>query len=122
MLYIYSLPAAASVGWDTRGNTLTLSAGGLVNGVQLAGETHLTPVHSIFDQVIDVRTSGVDNFDTIATILQRASEGKNFREFITEPAQQERSDSDPEQDEEDVCLSTILDHSLPVCMYTIVRP
>ena len=109
MLHVYSLPATASAGWETTGNTLTVSAGGRVESVEIAGETQ-TPVSRIFVQLIDVMTSGKDKFDTMAVILRRASEGLEFMGFFTAPAQTERSDSDPEQDEEDVCLSTILHH------------
>ena len=125
MLHIYSHPEAAALGWETKGNKLTVSEG-VVNGMQLPGEPHFTPVPSTFDVLIDVKTlvliSEVQKFVTIAATLQRVSDGMmNFRGFVTEPAQQERSDSDPEQDEEDVCLSTIL-HSIHECMYTTVLP
>ena len=86
------LPAVASAGWETRRNTLTLSAGGVVESAQIAVETHRTPV---------ARTSGEEKFNTMAAILQDAAEGKKFMGFFTSPVQTERFDSDPEQDEED---------------------
>jgi hypothetical protein len=98
-------PEAAALGWETKGNKLTVSEG-VVNGMQLPGESIFTPVPSTFDVLIDVKTlvliSEMQKFVTIAVTLQRVSDGMtNFRGFVSEPAQQERFDSDPEQDEED---------------------
>ena len=55
MLHIYSHPEAVALGWETKGNKLTVSAG-VVNGMQLPGEPHLTQVPSAFDGLIDVKT------------------------------------------------------------------
>ena len=114
MLHVYSLAAAASKGWETTGNTLTVYTGGDVYSVQIAGETEPVPVAPIVVQVIDdvkvVDAVTSQKFGPIAAILQDAVDGKKFMGFVTAPAQTEAFESDPEQDEEDVCLSTILHH------------